>query len=256
MMLHDDSHLSDAELLSSADDELTAPRQREVRAHLAACWTCRTRMAELDNAIAKFTTSYRSVFDRLLPPAAGPAARLRSGIAQRLPASPFSSSASWRWQNSLLALVLLCIFFFATIFPAKHRLHSGIVPNPELTPGEATFTSRTEVCQGNTQSVRRPIPEALKQAVFAEYGVKDAPRDAYEVDFLITPELGGSASIRNLWPQPYFVNTWNAHVKDALEERLHKLVCNGDLDLSTAQREIATNWVDAYKKYVRTDAPM
>jgi hypothetical protein len=68
--------------------------------------------------------------------------------------------------------------------------------------------------------------------------------------------LGGSASIRNLWPQPYFGRAWNAHVKDALEDRLHTLVCSGDLDLSTAQREIATNWVDAYKKYVQPNNPM
>jgi hypothetical protein len=34
--------------------------------------------------------------------------------------------------------------------------------------------------------------------------------------------------------------TWNAHVKDALEERLQAMVCAGRLDLSTAQRAIAT----------------
>jgi len=44
--------------------------------------------------------------------------------------------------------------------------------------------------------------------------------DAYEVDFLMTPELGGAASIHNLWPEPYFETRWNAHVKDDLEERL------------------------------------
>jgi hypothetical protein len=39
-------------------------------------------------------------------------------------------------------------------------------------------------------------------------------------------------------------------VKDRLEERLHELVCAGKLDLPTAQRDIAVNWIDAYKKYV------
>jgi hypothetical protein len=135
------------------------------------------------------------------------------------------------------------------------RLEREIVPNPTLTPGEAIPRSKSEVCQAN-ESGRRQIPEALKHAVFAEYGMKDEPQDAYEVDFLITPELGGSASIRNLWPQPYSSRAWNAHVKDALEERLQQLVCSGDLDLSTAQREIATNWVDAYKKYVQASNPM
>lgn len=39
---------------------------------------------------------------------------------------------------------------------------------------------------------------------------------------------------------------WNAQVKDALEDRLWELVCNGQLDLATAQREIAGNWIEAY----------
>jgi hypothetical protein len=35
-----------------------------------------------------------------------------------------------------------------------------------------------------------------------------------------------------------------------LERKLHKLVCAGQLDLKTAQRDIASNWIEAYKKYV------
>ena len=35
------------------------------------------------------------------------------------------------------------------------------------------------------------------------------------------------------------------------QRKLHKLVCAGQLDLKTAQREIATDWIEAYKKYVR-----
>jgi hypothetical protein len=75
------------------------------------------------------------------------------------------------------------------------------------------------------------------------------------VDYLITPELGGVDSIRNLWPQPYST-VWNAHVKDMLEERLHALVCSGQVDLATAQREIATDWIGAYKKYFHTARPL
>jgi hypothetical protein len=40
-------------------------------------------------------------------------------------------------------------------------------------------------------------------------------------------------------------------VKDALERKLHKLVCAGQLGLKTFQNEIGSNWIDAYKKYVR-----
>jgi hypothetical protein len=78
----------------------------------------------------------------------------------------------------------------------------------------------------------------------------------YEVDYLITPALGGADDIRNLWPQPYAEGEWNAHVKDALENHLHDLVCTGNLTLETAQRDIARNWVDAYRKYFNTERPL
>ena len=44
-------------------------------------------------------------------------------------------------------------------------------------------------------------------------------------------------------------------MKDALERKLHKLVCAGQLDLKTAQREIASNWIDAYQRYVGKTPP-
>jgi hypothetical protein len=69
-------------------------------------------------------------------------------------------------------------------------------------------------------------------------------------------ESGGVEDIHNLWPEPYTSPRWNAHVKDALEERLHEMVCGGELDLSTAQRDIATDWIAAYKKYSHTDRPL
>jgi hypothetical protein len=39
-------------------------------------------------------------------------------------------------------------------------------------------------------------------------------------------------------------------VKDALDRKLHNLVCVGQLDLKAAQGEIAANWIEACKKYV------
>ena len=49
---------------------------------------------------------------------------------------------------------------------------------------------------------------------------------------------------------------WNARVKDELEEQLHEMVCDGQLDLSTAQSDIAKDWVGAYKKYFHTEKPL
>jgi hypothetical protein len=82
------------------------------------------------------------------------------------------------------------------------------------------------------------------------------PQDEYELDYLITPELGGAPDVRNLWPQRYASRVWNAHVKDQLERLLPEMVCDRQLPLETAQRDIARDWIAAYKKYFRTSAPL
>jgi hypothetical protein len=129
------------------------------------------------------------------------------------------------------------------------------VPDSRLTPGAALLVSRGAVCsQANTKN--KAVPAALRQRVFEEYGIKGAAPQAYEVDYLITPALGGADDIHNLWPHSYSTAAWNARVKDALEDRLREMVCDGNLDLRQAQQEIATDWIAAYKKYFHTDKPL
>ncbi len=129
----------------------------------------------------------------------------------------------------------------------------GAVPDRNLTPGTTRVVSFEEVCSMAHEEVIKDVSAELRHRVFAEYGIANARADDYEVDYLIAPGLGGADDIHNLWPQPYRVPTWNAHAKDALEERLHQLVCARRLDLPTAQHEIATDWIAAYKKYVSAE---
>jgi hypothetical protein len=92
--------------------------------------------------------------------------------------------------------------------------------------------------------------------VLQEYGVAGAQTQGYELDYLISPQLGGTDDIRNLWPEPELSTAWNADAKDALEGRLHQLVCQGKINLATAQRDLATDWISAYKQYFHTDRPI
>jgi hypothetical protein len=93
-----------------------------------------------------------------------------------------------------------------------------------------------------------------KEGVYAAYGITTHAAGEYELDHLIPLELGGSNARSNLWPQPY-TGAWNAHVKDALEDRLHAMVCaaNPSITLSEAQEGIRTDWIAMYKRVFRTD---
>jgi hypothetical protein len=86
--------------------------------------------------------------------------------------------------------------------------------------------------------------------------MSDVPSDEYELDYLITPELGGAPDARNLWPQRYAAGAWNARVKDELERLLPRLVCDGRVDLQAAQHDIARDWIAAYRKYFKTNTPL
>jgi hypothetical protein len=104
------------------------------------------------------------------------------------------------------------------------------------------------VCRSGYASRVRDVPESEAEAVYSRYGVAHVPY-AHEVDHLVSLELGGSNAIANLWPEPY-AGRWGAHTKDALENRLHDLVCSGAIRLRYAQRIEARNWVSAYRHYV------
>jgi len=147
-------------------------------------------------------------------------------------------------------LILIAFLALAAITTSATDASPPIVPNPKLTPGAVLPVTTTDFCVPGYSKKVRAVPERIKRQVYAEYNITHHGRGEYEVDHLISLELGGSNSIRNLWPESYLTSPWNAHVKDALEDRLHAMVCRGEIPLSTAQHEIATNWIAAYKTYV------
>jgi hypothetical protein len=274
-MLNEDVHLSDQELLLAADGELPTRRAAQVHAHLAACWGCRARMAEVETAIADFARAHRQTLDPQLPHIAGPRALLR---AQMTELASKREVSSWPWlfqfasatRTAAFVCVAVLAFFAAVmvgrIFFQHSTLHGenlaiatferGAEPDRSLTPGATRIVAIGTVCSMAHEEVVGEVSTSLRQEVFQEYGIVNAHDDDYEIDYLIAPGLGGVEDIHNLWPEPYISRTWNAHVKDALEERLHEMVCAGQLDLPTAQSEIATDWIATYKKYFHTDRPL
>ncbi|HEY8035750.1 MAG TPA: hypothetical protein VIF37_09195 [Methylobacter sp.] len=127
---------------------------------------------------------------------------------------------------------------------------SPIVPDAQKTPGDVLMTDAKVICvSGYTKKVR-DVPQAVKEQAYRIYGITARKPGEYEVDHLISLELGGSNSIRNLWPESFITQPLNAHVKDKLENKLHDLICSGQLPVQQAQQEITHDWIAAYKKYV------
>ncbi len=134
--------------------------------------------------------------------------------------------------------------------------NAPLLPDPKMTPGATLPVTTGDICvSGYSQKVRN-VPVDVKRQVYAEYGIASHRPGEYEIDHLISLELGGSNSIKNLWPQSYVTKPWNAHVKDKLENELHDEVCSGRISLPMAQHDIATDWIAAYKKCFHTNAPL
>lgn len=137
----------------------------------------------------------------------------------------------------------------ATEIAAAAAASAPILPDPSITPGDALDVTTADICQPGYARKVRNVPQSVKDQAYREYGITSHKAGSYEVDHLVSLELGGSNSIKNLWPETYH-GAWNAHIKDALENKLHDLVCDGQLSLAAAQHAIATNWIAAYQQYV------
>jgi hypothetical protein len=130
-----------------------------------------------------------------------------------------------------------------------HAIGTGLYsrPDPTCTPGslnravtQATI-GQTICMEGWTATVRPPetITEQEKAASMAAYG-DTHPLHYYEYDHFVPLELGGATNDpRNLWPEP----GGSPNPKDTVENELRQEVCNGQISLAQAQREIVTNWV-------------
>jgi hypothetical protein len=107
---------------------------------------------------------------------------------------------------------------------------------------------QSTICVSGYTATVRNVPASEKSAVYTEYGVTRHAPYSYEVDHIVSLELGGSNTIANLFPEAY-ANPNGARVKDRLENAMHASVCAGRLTLKTAQREIATNWLATYQHF-------
>ena len=152
--------------------------------------------------------------------------------------------------NFCFALLLLA--FAVVVF-------AGDLPDLTKTPGavRAGLTKAT-ICATKWGKDARHVTAAMKRQVFESYGLSgnddphcalDAHGRRFEIDHLISRELGGADEVKNLWPQCYGSLPWAAVLKDRLENRLHREMCAGNITLQQARDMLVNDWRVGYRKY-------
>ena len=127
---------------------------------------------------------------------------------------------------------------------------SEVLPDKNLTGGSVRTGERDAAC-GHAKESRGRMNAARRDEILRRYGLPAGTHPDYEIDHLIPLCLGGSDDPSNLWPQPRrsIEETWNAEAKDRLERLMCNMVCDGQIDIATAQEAFATDWIAAYHTY-------
>jgi hypothetical protein len=259
------AHLSDEELLLFSDQELPRRPASRVREHVAQCELCRGRLTKLEHASACFADLHEREFQAQSFPSWNSRNLLKARLSD---ASKRVNSSPPLWSVMTQQLASACLALLLVVgatWTVRHMVQARssfyaikseaiALPRATLTPGSARAIRVAELCSNQDLDNDPPVSPSVEQAVFKEYGVPASSKKDYALDYLITPALGGVDSIQNLWPQPSS-STWNSRVKDQLEDHLHELVCQGKVQLATAQSDMASNWIAAYKRYFNTDKP-
>lgn len=262
-------HPSDEELIALIDEELPLALRSAVEAHVDRCERCESRTGTLRRTLARIA----GLVDE---PVAGDVTSVRARVQQAVHRSataqasaPATGQAEHlrppQWLQ--IAAVLLVGFGIAAMAmspigrTAQVRLRGAAgdaagdmaLPLRSVTPGAVSAHSAAELCDGARPS--RLVTDQTRRQVLDHYGMSHVPAAEYELDALITPELGGTTEAANLWPQRYDSPVWNARVKDDLERLLPEMVCRGEIDLASAQQAIASDWIAAYKRFFKTETP-
>jgi anti-sigma factor RsiW len=260
------THPTDTTLILAVDRELSLARRMALDRHLMACEACRSRFEAFEEAAREAV--------RVCRDDASDDAVATSALRRRLQGRMMELGREWdrsllfRFRRAaasvppfarvgltvaFLVLVVRLVHPGVSVLPRASQYES--LPISRFTPGATTNVSARDLCSGSLP-IRRVVSSAVRQDVLQKYQMEHVASSEYELDYLITPELGGLGDARNLWPQRYDSDVWNARVKDDLERLLPRLVCDGAVDLVRAQRDIASNWINAYKKYFNTERPI
>lgn len=161
--------------------------------------------------------------------------------------------------------LVICLFFGLSYYVGNDSVGTsatnadceyralGALPDASCDPGAVNLhvqqsnIHKTICVSGYTKTIRPPVAytEPLKRKEVVAYGNSfgQSLRN-YEYDHLIPLELGGDPkNVKNLWPEPIKVpGGHGAFGKDAVENKLHKQVCDGTMTLKRARYIMRHDW--------------
>jgi len=189
-------------------------------------------------------------------PAAAPAPSSSSTIG--IPATTAATTTTSTKAAAAPASISLVAgkLMYAVVPPNCKVVGSNLdyLPDSSCTPGAINpdvnqSNIQSTICvSGYTKTIRpsSSFTTNLKKQQMAAWGITGSTR-TIEEDHLVSLELGGAPSdSRNLWPEQGGI----PNVKDKLENVLKKMICSGQITLTTAQQAISSNWETAYTKYI------
>lgn len=139
-----------------------------------------------------------------------------------------------------------------TMPPAAHATYRYTrdgyrLPDPEATPGVVDMTDPVALCSTKWGQDARAVTDSEKRTVTKLYGVphKLGP-GGYEIDHLCSRENCGRGDVvANLWPQPW----QQAKLKDRVENRAHKAICQERAPVLELQRQMIADWTVLYVRW-------
>ena len=185
--------------------------------------------------------------------------RVKRGIRTSIYESNIKKRTSKLMASVVGGVITVATVGLAACAAGPYTEASGL-PNRLLTPGAINpavtqANIHSNICvSGWTRTVRPPVTytNQLKYSqLHSGYNLdSDMSLKDYEEDHQVPLEVGGSpTSAQNLWPEPRNIRL-GAAVKDQLENRMHDLLCSGQVTLKTAQSVFMINWESGYKKYI------
>jgi hypothetical protein len=73
---------------------------------------------------------------------------------------------------------------------------AGDLPDLQKTPGDTFPVTKEQVCQRDYSPCVRHVPKSMEDKVFKSYGVRTHKPKEYEIDHLISIELGEATTKR------------------------------------------------------------